>query len=64
MEFNWNLIGSNPIIFEFDYRRMKETRKKLHEELLEIVLNPDRLFKLIKEYDKSEIFKVYFSPVI
>lgn len=42
----WSEFCKNDAIFELDYQKMKEKNKYLFEELLQEVLNPDRLIRI------------------
>ena len=59
------------ILFGIDYlqihlflhmiiKKIKDNFKDLGEELLAKVLHPDRIFKLMKNYDKNEVYNTYF----
>ena len=60
-KINWILISKNPAIFIYDYDKIREIKNNLHEKLLEVSLNPDRLFKLMNDYNRTEVIKVYFN---
>jgi hypothetical protein len=57
---DWDKLSSNPSIFTYDYKKIKDDFKQLREEILAKVLHPDRLFKLMKIYDKNEVYNTYF----
>jgi len=39
---------------------MRNSNLRFKEEILEKALNPDRIFKLMEEYNKEEVYKNYF----
>ena len=48
-------------ITTFNTDKIREIKNNLHEKLLEVSLNPDRLFKLMNDYNRTEVIKVYFN---
>ena len=59
-KIDWERLSSNQAIFTYDYRKIKDDFKHLGEEILSKTLHPDRLFKLMKNYDKNEVYNTYF----
>ena len=57
---NWKQLSKNPSIFIYDYEKIKEYRKDLHNELLEKILSPDYLDKQIHKYGFNVIYDIYF----
>ena len=53
---DWDKLSSNPSIFTYDYKKIKDDFKDLGEEILVKALHPDRLFKLMNNYDKNEVY--------
>ena len=43
-----------------DYKKIKDDFKQLRDEILATVRHPDRIFKLMKNYDKTEVYNTYF----
>ena len=59
-KIDWYILSRNPSIFTYDYKKIKDDFKHLREEILAKVRHPDRLFKLMKIYDKNEVYNTYF----
>ncbi len=57
---NWKQLSKNPSIFTYDYQIMMNNRKDLHNELLERILHPDNLEKLINKYGYNVIYDTYY----
>jgi len=45
-KINWNNLSSNLNIFELDYKQIKINFEPFQEELITVVLNPDRIKRL------------------
>jgi hypothetical protein len=55
------MLSLNPSIFIYDYKQMRNSNQDLKEEIIAAALNPKRLFKLLEDYDKNEVYNAYFN---
>ena len=60
-KINWKLLSKNPSIFTYDYEKIKNNFKDLKDEIIAKALHPDRLFKLMKIYNKDDVYNTYFN---
>jgi hypothetical protein len=50
------MVSINPSIFEYDYKKMKENNKYLHEELIKKLFHPSRIsYYLSIGYDLDDL---------
>ena len=55
------LFSSNSAIFTYDYEKIRKNREELNEDIINAVIHPKRLFRLISEYGEDEIYNIYFD---
>jgi len=60
-KINWNSLSFNPLIFTYDYEKIKKNFEELAEEIIAKALHPKRIFRLIEEYGEDEIYNIYFD---
>ena len=60
-KINWKLLSKNPSIFTYDYEKIKNNFQNLKDEIIAKTLHPDRLFKLMKVYNKQDVYNTYFN---
>ena len=60
-KINWKLLSKNPSIFTYDYEKIKNNFQNLKDEIIAKALHPDRLFKLMKVYNKQDVYNTYFN---
>ena len=60
-KINWINISQNPAIFTYDYKKIKENRKEINEEIIIKALHPIRMLRLMEIYGEDEIYKNYFD---
>ena len=49
-KIDWKWLSYNTNILEYDYQRMKQSNKLLHDELMRVLYHPDRIAKWIYKY--------------
>ena len=54
-KINWNEISKNPAIFELDYNEMQKNNREIEMELINEIMKPSRLFKMIDRYGYNYI---------
>jgi hypothetical protein len=57
-KINWNCLSFNPLIFTYDYEKIKKNFEELGEEIIAKALHPKRIFRLIEEYGEDEIYNI------
>ena len=50
-KLDWIRLSSNPAIFTYDYDHMRETKKDLHEALMQELFHPHRIAKYLEDHD-------------
>ena len=60
-EIDENSIFRNSSIFTYDYKKIKENKKELNEEIIIKALHPKRMLRLMEIYGEDEIYKNYFD---
>ena len=60
-KINWKYLSINPLIFTYDYEKIKKNFEELAEEIIAKALYPKRIFRLIEEYGEDEIYNIYFD---
>jgi len=56
-KIRWNILSTNPAIFELDYKKMKENFQNMEEEIIKEAYHPKRICKLIEAgIDIEELF--------
>jgi hypothetical protein len=55
------IFSFNPLIFIYDYKKIKMNFEELGEEIIAKALHPKRIFRLIQEYGEDEIYNIYFD---
>ena len=60
-KINWNYLSFNPLIFTYDYEKIKKNFEVLGEDIIAKALHPKRIFRLIEEYGEDEIYNIYFD---
>jgi hypothetical protein len=51
-------ILSNPVIFTYDYKKMKNTKNQLHHNLTEYLYHPSRVAKYLETHDDVDEYLV------
>ena len=60
-KINWSNLSTNPSIFIYDYETIKLKNKKLNQEIIEKSLHPQRMLRLMNEYDEDYIYYCFFD---
>jgi two-component SAPR family response regulator len=60
-EVSWWFLSANPGIFEIDYKKIKDIKKELNEQIIEKSLHPKRMLRLMEEYGEDNIYNLYFD---
>lgn len=60
-KINFKYLSKNPSIFTYDYQKIKNNFQNLRDEIIAKTLHPDRLFKLMKVYNKKDVYNTYFN---
>jgi len=60
-KINWNCLSFNPLIFTYDYEKIKKNFEELGEEIIAKALHPKRIFRLIELYGEDEIYNICFD---
>ena len=47
----WDVLSDNPNIFQLDYEQMKKNFEPLAKEIIEVVCHPNRIGRLMKQYN-------------
>ena len=60
-KINWNYLSTNPAIFTYDYEAIKSKNHELNQEIIEKSLHPQRMLRLMNEYDEDYIYYCFFD---
>jgi hypothetical protein len=55
------MLATNPAIFTYDYQKIQNSNITLKEEIIAAALNPKRIFKLLEDYNKTDVYNAYFN---
>ena len=55
-KIDWYMLSTNPAIFTYDYEEMRNSNIVLKEEIISTSLNPKRIFKLLEDYNKINVY--------
>ena len=53
-EINWSPLSGNPSIFTYDYKKIKEEREELNEEIIKSIYHPKFIKKFIEDGNNIE----------
>jgi ribosomal protein L24E len=57
---HWDELSLNPAIFQYNYEKIKESRKNFTNEIIAVALNPVRINDLMKRYGRDVVYDTYF----
>ena len=59
-KIDWSNFTKNPIIFDYDYKKMKKQFEVLEDEIIKKALHPKRMLRLMELYGEDEVYNNYF----
>jgi hypothetical protein len=58
-KIKWSYLSLNPNIFIYDYKKIKERKQSIHDELMENLFHPDRIAKFLKDNPELGMGNLY-----
>jgi hypothetical protein len=54
-----NFLSTNPNIFTYDYKKIKERKQYIHEDLMKKLFHPSRVEKFLNDNPERELEHMY-----